>query len=42
MENYRDVSIRVRVITGAPLMSQWSAYVAKAEGTPIPTRGPLP
>lgn len=35
MSSYRDVSIRVRVITGAPQMSQWSAYVAEAESPEI-------
>lgn len=40
ISRYRDVSFRVRVITGAQQASAWSAAVAKAKGTPIDERFP--
>jgi hypothetical protein len=42
LRRYKDVSLRVRVVTGAQQTSAWSGYVRKAEGPPIEVKLPLP
>jgi hypothetical protein len=37
---YQDVSVRVRVVTGAQQASAWSALIVKAEGRPIEENTP--
>ena len=42
LRRYKDVSVSVRVITGAQQTSAWSGYVRKAEGAPVEVQLPLP
>ena len=35
LSRYSDISIRVRVVTGAQQASPWSAYASKAEAASI-------
>jgi hypothetical protein len=41
LRKYKEVSIRVRVITGAQQASPWSDYVRKTESVPIEVKLPL-